>query len=118
MSVQRGDVVLFQTDFVGSPRTKVRPMLVVQNDANNRRMSNTILVGITTNLSRSSNATQVLIDVSKSEAQQCGLTRTSVVSCENIFTVNQSAILCTIGHFPDSLLQQVDDALKASLGLM
>ena len=83
-------------------------MLVVQNDANNSRMANTILVFISTNTSRASEPTQVLVDVSTSDGRQSGLKQTSVVSCENVPTVVQRDILRTIGHLPDVLLQRVD----------
>jgi mRNA interferase MazF len=92
-------------------------MLVVQNDQNNRRMANTILVTISTNLTRAHEATQVLIDVTTPEGRQSGLTRTSVVSCENLLTVRQSHIQRRIGSLPDSLMRKVDAALKASLAL-
>ena len=117
MSVQRGDVVLLRAPFASRAGAKTRPMLVVQNDLNNTRMANTILVFITTNLSRASEPTQVLIDVTTPEGQQSGLKQTSVVSCENILTVVQSDILRTIGHLPAALMQFVDQALKASLAL-
>jgi mRNA interferase MazF len=80
-------------------------------------MANTIVVFITTNLSRVSEPTQVLIDITTPEGRQSGLTRTSVVSCENILTVVQADIIRTIGHLPDVLMQQVDAALKVSLAL-
>ena len=67
MSVRRGDVVLLQALFTSGAGAKSRPMLVVQNDANNARMANTILVFITTNLARSSEPTQVLVDVQMPE---------------------------------------------------
>jgi mRNA-degrading endonuclease toxin of MazEF toxin-antitoxin module len=60
MSVRRGDVVLLQAPFTSGAGAQSRPMLVVQNDANNARMANTILVFITTNLARSSEPTQGL----------------------------------------------------------
>ena len=117
MTVQRGDVVLLQAPFASRAGAKTRPMLVVQNDQNNARMSNTILVFITTNLSRAATPTQVLIDVSTPDGKPSGLKQTSVVSCENILTVVQSDILRTIGHLPDVLLQKVDEALRVSLAL-
>jgi mRNA interferase MazF len=117
MSARRGDVVLLQAPFTRGPGAKTRPMLVVQNDANNVRMANTILVFITTNLSRASEPTQVLIDVSTPDGQQSGIRRTSVVSCENVLTVQQSDVLQTIGRLPDAIMRRVDDALKQSLGL-
>ena len=117
MSVRRGDVVLLQAPFTSRAGAKARPMLVVQNDSNNARMANTILVFITTNLSRASEPTQVLVDVQTSEGRLSGPKQNSVVSCENLLTVVQRDILRTLGHIPGALMQRVDQALKASLGL-
>jgi mRNA interferase MazF len=117
MTVRRGDVVLLQAPFTSRTGAKARPMLVVQNDRNNARMANTILVFITSNISRASEPTQVLVDIQSPEAKHSGLKQTSVVSCENILTVVQSDILRTIGHLPDALMERVDAALKESLAL-
>ena len=117
MSIQRGDIVLLSAPFTKGKRRKMRPMLVVQNDANNARMANTILVFVTSNMTRASEPTQVLIDVSTTVGKQSGLLQDSVASCENILTVVQSDIVRTIGKLPKALMQQVDDALKASLAL-
>ena len=117
MNVRRGDVVLLQAPFASRAGTKARPMLVVQCDTNNARMANTILVFITTNLTRASEQTQVLVDVQTPEGRRSGLKQTSAVSCENILTVVQSDILHAIGRFPDGLMRQVDEALKVSLAL-
>jgi mRNA interferase MazF len=117
MSVRRGDVVLLQAPFTSRAGSKTRPMLVVQNDGNNARMANTILVFITTNLGRASEPTRVLVDVQAADGRQSGLKQDSVVSCENLLTARQSDILHTIGHLPDSLMQRVDQALKVSLAL-
>ena len=87
MSVQRGDIVLLQAPFTSRTGAKPRPMLVVQNDNNNGRMANTILVFITTNRSRAAEPTQVIVDIGTPEGSQSGLRQTSVVSCENILTV-------------------------------
>ena len=117
MTVQRGDVVLLQAPFTSRTGATARPMLVIQNDRNNARMANTILVFITSNISRASEPTQVLVDIQSPEAKQSGLKQTSVVSCETILTAVQSDILRTIGHLPDALMERVDAALKESLAL-
>jgi mRNA interferase MazF len=90
MSVARGDVVILNAPFVTRPGSKLRPMLVVQNDRNNARMANTILATITTNISRSAEPTQVLIDPQTPEGRISGLLSRSVVSCENLLTVRQA----------------------------
>ena len=117
MSIRRGDIVLFQTPFVHGTGAKMRPMLVVQNDTNNARMGNTILVFITTNLTRASEPTQVLVDEKTPDGKQSGLQQTSVISCENVLTVVQSDIARTIGHLPESLMRRGGGAFKGSLSL-
>jgi mRNA interferase MazF len=48
--MQRGDVVLADFPFQDIPGSKVRPAVVVQNDADNQVLANTVLVMITGNL--------------------------------------------------------------------
>lgn len=117
MTVKRGDIVLMSAPFATGTGSKIRPLLVIQNDTNNARMANTIVAFITTNLTRVSEPTQVLIEVGTTEGIGAGLTRDSVVSCENLLTVVQADILRTIGLLPDKLMDQVNDALKESLAL-
>ena len=92
-------------------------MLVVQTDTNNARMANTIVATISTNIGRSHEPTQVLIDVGTPAGQQSGLLATSVVSCENLLTVRQAHVIRSIGRLPADLMHGVAEALKASLGL-
>lgn len=47
MTIKRGDVVLIDAPFITRPGSKIRPMLVVQNDTNNARMANTIVANCT-----------------------------------------------------------------------
>jgi mRNA interferase MazF len=47
MNVQRGDVVLLDYPYASGGGAKVRPALVVQNDRDNQRLTNTIVVQIT-----------------------------------------------------------------------
>ena len=116
MTLQRGDIAVATLPFVTRPGSKLRPVLVVQNDRNNSRMQNTIVAYITTNLSRSTEPTQVLIDISTAEGRQTGLIATSVVSCENLITIRQSQARW-IGKLAPNLMQKVDMALTESLGL-
>jgi mRNA interferase MazF len=118
MIVQRGDVVLVNYPFASGTGSKVRPALVVQCDRNNGRLSNTIIVQLTsrTRFARSE-PTQILIEASSSVGGQAGLLIDTAVSCENIYTVRNDAINRRIGSFPDATMQQVDECLKASLNL-
>jgi mRNA-degrading endonuclease toxin of MazEF toxin-antitoxin module len=79
---------------------------------------NTILVQVTSNTRLAEREpTQVLIDVATLDGKTSGLKHTSAIKCENIATQPVSDIRHVIGHLPDSLMQQVDAALKVSLSL-
>lgn len=58
---------------------KVRPAVVVQCDRDNARMSNTIAVQVTSNLSRAHEPTQYLIDSTHRDWLGSGLRRPSVI---------------------------------------
>ena len=118
MALQRGDIVLLRFPFSSGRGSKVRPALVIQQNTNNRRLTNTIVAMITSTTQRAGmEPTQLLIDLTTSQGQQSGLLHTSTVKCENLFTVEQSVIIRTVGHLPSSLIEQVDQCLKTSLGV-
>jgi mRNA interferase MazF len=54
MNVQRGAVVLVDFPYPSGTGSKVRPALVVQNDRDNTRLLNTIVVQITGTTHRAS----------------------------------------------------------------
>lgn len=118
MKVNRGDVVL--VDYLFSDRTgsKIRPCLVVQNDANNQRLDDTIVVAISSNIARGSGEpTQLVLRRSTNEGQQAGLLFDSAVQCENILTIDCQFIHRKIGQLPPQSMAQIDDCLKVSLGI-
>lgn len=118
MPVSRGDVVLVPVPFTSGSGSKMRPVLVVQTDHNNRRLQDTIVAVITSTTRRASlEPTQLLIDVATTEGRQSGLLHDSAVKCERLHTVLQSQIRRTIGSLPATLMQQVNDCLKAALEL-
>ena len=117
MTAGRGEVVLVRFPFSTGAGSKVRPALIVQSDTNKHRLSNTIVVQITTNTSHVAEPTQLLVDPSTSEGQSTGLLAPSAIACENIATIHDSRILRSIGALSPQLMQQIDACLKASLGL-
>ncbi len=60
--MNRGDVVLADFPYQDVAGSKVRPAVVVQNDADNQALPNTILAMITGNLADKARTTNVLID--------------------------------------------------------
>jgi mRNA interferase MazF len=115
--MNRGDVVILDHPYSDGSGSKVRPALVVQNDRDDRRLTNTIVALITGNTSRAGEPTHLLIDVTTAEGSQSGLNRTSAVVCTNLFTVSQTRVRKIIGSLPASLMTKVDGCLKAALEL-
>jgi mRNA interferase MazF len=115
--MKRGDVALLDYPFSDASGSKVRPVLIVQNDRDNLRLTSTIVVLITKNVSRAHEPTQLLIDISTPAGNQSGLNQTSAVTCTNLFTVSQVKILRIIGSLPAPVMAQIDACLKVTLGL-
>jgi len=118
MNVQRGDIVLVDFPYSDQTGSKVRPALVVQSDVWNQRLDDTILALITSSRHRRVGAnTQLFIDITTSEGRQTGLRLDSTVQCENLITYDRALILRTLGTLSASAMLQVDDCLKAALGI-
>jgi mRNA interferase MazF len=86
---------------------KVRPVVIVQNDRDNKRTTNTIVAMITSRTHRASQPTQVLIEIATPDGQQTGLIMDSVVNCLNLFTLEQTKVLRTLGRLSPTLNAQV-----------
>jgi mRNA interferase MazF len=114
MTVNRGDIVLVDYPFT-TGGAKVRPALVVQNDRDNFRMSNTIVAQISGNIARAGEATQHLIELAVDPG--CGLTRDSALIATNLLTMHQADVLRVLGSLSSATMAQIDDCLRAALDL-
>lgn len=114
--IERGDIVLLDFPFTDGKQSKVRPALVIQNDADNRRLKKTIVAMITGNLQRANEPTHMLIDPATSD-QSSGLSGPSLAAFVNLFTVDQAAMLRRLGRLDATRLDHVDRCLRAALDL-
>ncbi len=112
MSVRRGVIVL--VDFDPARRAeaaKVRPAIVVTNDAANAHGTSVMVVPLT-----SDTATvypfQVLVP-----ADSSGLDRDAKAQVELVRSVSRTRLGPTVGALPDDLLAQLDARLRLHLGL-
>ena len=81
----RGDVVI--VDFRPlNPAAKVRPAVLAQNDRHISRIAHTIIAQITSNLARSHEDTQLLIDQTHPDWGPSGLRLPSVINAANLAT--------------------------------
>lgn len=113
--IRRGDVVIADFPFVGKG-SKRRPAVVVQCDALNAKLTNTVLAMITGNTRFvGKEPTQFLIDPATPDGKSSGLSYPSAVKCHNLMTVEQASIVHTLGHLSDALKLQLIHGLKAAL---
>ena len=117
MNVQRRDIVLVDFPFPKGSGSKVRPALIIQNDLDNARLLNTIVIQITGNTQRAGEPTQVFIDIATPDGKQSGLQFDSVVNCVNLVTIDQSNVRRRIGSVSGTIMQRVNVALKSALEL-
>lgn len=115
--IRRGDVVIVDFPFTDPARSKVRPALVVQNDRDNQSIRKTVIALITGNLRRRGDPSHLFVDPQDPAGASSGLAFPSLVSCYNLFTIEQANISQVIGHLSDTLMTQLADCLKAALEL-
>lgn len=117
MTVKRGDIVLAWYPFASGAGGKRRPCLVVLHNDDNRKLANTVVVQITSNLSRIRDKSHFLIEVGTPEGLKSGLLHNSLVSCNNVATIEGSLIDQVIGSLDLAYVQQLNNCLKASFDI-
>src|SRR5205823_998340 len=101
--------------FTDIPGNKVRPAVVIQNDRDNQRLRKTVVVMITGKMRRIGEPSHLLIDPARTEGVSSGLSIPSLVSCNNLYTLEQADIVRTAGRLSDVLLARLNDCLRAAL---
>lgn len=110
----RGEIYLVEFDPArGHEIQKTRPALIIQNDIGNRYSPVTIVAAITSKFDAPPHPTDVII-----EPPQGGLSLRSAVALNQIRSVDQGCLIRRLGRLHVAAMQQVDQALKISLGLV
>ena len=114
MAIKRGDVFFADlSPVVGSEQGGTRPVLVIQNDIGNRFSPTVIIAAITAQIQKAKLPTHVEID-----AERYKFERDSVILLEQVRTIDKSRLTDKITHLDESLMEQVDEALEISFGLV
>ena len=113
MTVKRGDI--FYADLspvVGSEQGGVRPVLIIQNDIGNRYSPTVIAAAITSQQDKSRLPTHIKIG-----AENCGLSKDSIILLEQVRTIDKQRLKEKMGSLDDPAMDMVDRALSVSFGL-
>ncbi len=113
MSVKRGEIYYADlSPVVGSEQGGVRPVLIVQNNVGNRHSPTVIAAAITSRHDKSRLPTHIEV-----KADNCGLTRDSIVLLEQIRTIDKKRLGEKMGELDLNSMDKVNTALSISFGL-
>lgn len=116
--VQRGDVVIVDFPFTDQPTRKLRPVVIVQAQVYNHSMAKSIIAMVTGNLQRRGDPAHLFVDPSTSDGDLSGLRAPSLVSCINLFTIDQKDIIKTLGCLHFILEAELNECIKEALDLL
>lgn len=111
-NIKRGDIFIVNLDeTVGSVQSGLRPVVVIQNDIGNKHSTTLIVASITSKSQKKRKMpTHIVLNIEE-------LPKESIVQLEQITTVDKQQILEFIGTMPETIMEQIDKAIKISLAL-
>ena len=109
----RGDIYYANMEpNVGSEQGGERPVVVLQNDAGNKHSPTLIIATLTSRVDKKRHLpTHVLLD------QNPGLKVPSIVQLEQIFTIDKCRVQRFAGRANEKEMDQIEMAIKISLGI-
>jgi mRNA interferase MazF len=110
----RGEIYLANLDpGSGSEQRGTRPVLIVSRDALNEHAPIVIVVTITGR----EHKRQLYPTHSEIKAGEGGLTKDSVVLCEQVRAISRSRLTKRVGKVPAEVLQKTETALRIAMDL-
>lgn len=111
---KRGEIYLTKFDPTqGVEIKKTRPALILQNNIANEQSPLTIVAGISSRFEEPLYPTEVLI-----KKPEGGVKIDCVVVLNQIRSIDKQRLIHYIGKLDDETMEQVDEALKISLGII
>ncbi len=113
MKVKRGEIYLANLDNAyGSEQSKIRPVVVIQNNKGNKHSPTTIVACLSSKINTKAHLpTHYLIRYNKDLKYQ------SIVMCEQIKVIDQSRLLKKITKLDKRQMTSINKCIKASLDL-
>ena len=112
--VKRGDIYYADlSPVIGSEQGGIRPVLIIQNDMGNKYSPTVIIAAITSQINKAKLPTHVEIS-----SEEYGLNKDSVILLEQVRTIDKRRLKDKIGHISNILMENVDNAISISVGLM
>ena len=114
---QRSDILLVPFPFTDLSQQKTRPSVVISSASYNTRMSDLILVAISSKTVSIDPAFDLLIPSSHLLFAATGLRTSSVIKAAKIVTIDQGMIYRKLGSLPTDLMIRLEQRLLAIFDL-
>ena len=111
--MKRGDI--FYADLrpvIGSEQGGIRPVLIIQNDVDNRHSPTVICAAITSKMNKAKLPTHIELS-----AQEYDMDKDSVILLEQLRTIDKKRLKTKVCHLEGEIMQKVNRALRISLEL-
>lgn len=114
MTIKRGEIYYADlSPVVGSEQGGIRPVLIVQNDVGNKYSPTVIAAAITSQKFKTKLPTHISVN-----ADNCGLSKDSVVLLEQVRTLDKQRLKERMGTLENGDMTRIDRALTVSFGLV
>jgi mRNA interferase MazF len=105
---EQGDIVLIPIPFTDLSSQKRRPVVVISNDAYNRKTHDLVVVAMTSN----PEAVDYSFTVTSSDLEKGTLNRPGKVRVDKIYTLSQSIVVKTFGCVNVATLDRIRKTLQ------
>ena len=100
---KQGDILLIPIPFTNLHSSKVRPVIVISNDAYNDLTDDILVSAITSNLTDK----EYVVPIDNDDLEDGALIKPSVVRVDKIYSLDQSIVKKKIAHSKDTILKSV-----------
>ena len=113
MNIKRGEIYYADlSPVIGSEQGGIRPVLIVQIDVGNKYSPTVIAAAITSQKDKTKLPTHITVG-----AENCGLSKDSIVLLEQVRTIDKKRLNEKMGSLDSDAMNKVDKALTVSFGL-
>ena len=106
--LNQGDIVLIPIPFTDLSSQKRRPVIVISNNAYNRKTADVVVVAMTSNPV----ATDYSFTITSADLAQGKLNRPGKVRVDKIYTLSQTIVVRAFGQANSSVLDRIRDVLQ------
>ena len=105
---EQGDIVLIPVPFTDLSSTKRRPVVIISNDAYNRKVSDVVVVAMTSN----PEIADYSLTITSADLELGALNRPGKIRVDKIYTLSSAIVVKTFGRVNSATLERIRTLLQ------